>query len=303
MVRKRSIAKLIVDHFADERRIIVSNWRIEIAYYNLAVEHDFMPPDSSRLAKLIRTLLSKDQIRPVEGVATVYEISVPFASLLPSPAEGILQEANPLGVFGFQSALVYHGLTDELSSDMYFYLAGKKAARIPHGTKPDDWSDFPFPGSRRPGKIKDRNVIYANTKPEWNFGVTIGYVEGIPIFITDLEKTIVDSFRSPEKCGGISSVVEAWIRAADLMDLDLLVGYVEKIGQALLKQRVGYVFEALGKKHNAFDAWSKNSVRGSSAKLIAAEEFVSRYSDRWNLSLNLPESMISRLNNEGASNS
>jgi len=295
MRTKKAISKLLLEYFASERRVIVSKWRIEVVYQNLAIKYDFVLPDASNQASLLRSLISNGIISSIDGVSSVYKISVPFASILPLPAEGILQEANPIGFFGFESAFVYHGLTDKIPSNMYFYLAGKESGRLPHGTKPDDWSDFSLPGNRRPRKIKNRAVIYTNSKPEWDFGVSVGYVEGVPIFVTDLEKTIVDSFRRPEKCGGISSLVEAWIRAIDLVNLETIVEYVNRIGQSLLKQRVGYIFEARGKSHRVFDHWAETSIRGSSARLIASGEFSSQYSERWNLSLNIPESMLNRL--------
>ncbi len=99
----------------------------------------------------------------------------------------------------------------------------------------------------------------------------------------------------PGKCGGALEVFRAWRQAADDLKIKNIIEYVEKFNQALLRQRVGFILETMGFSDPMFDQWASNSIRGSSARLLAEREFSSQYSERWNLSLNVPESMLAEL--------
>jgi len=146
--------------------------------------------------------------------------------------------------------------------------------------------------------VNGRGVKWTRTKPEWDFGDEIGYAQGLPIYLTDIERTVLDSIRFPEKNGGSVEVLRIWKRAADRLDVDKIVDYVERFGQALLRQRVGFIMEQLGVVDPRFDDWAKRSIRGSSAKLVAGRDFSSTFSERWNLSINVPESLILGLQDE-----
>jgi hypothetical protein len=50
--------------------------------------------------------------------------------------------------------------------------------------------------------------------------------------------------------------------------------------------------------HSILQDWARNSVRGSSAKLIANFDFAPIYSDRWNLSINVPETILAELSGD-----
>ena len=79
----------------------------------------------------------------------------------------------------------------------------------------------------------------------------------------------------------------------------MLLDYVDRFDQTLLRQRVGYLLQRLGvsdpKTDSLLQAWANKSVRGSSAKLFANLEFSPTFSERWNLSINVSETILSEL--------
>ncbi len=83
------------------------------------------------------------------------------------------------------------------------------------------------------------------------------------------------------------------------LTVDVLIDYVERFGQTLLRQRVGFILDRLDVTHPILEEWAGRSVRGSSAKLIAKLDFSPTFSERWNLSINVPGSVLSELDEDG----
>jgi len=244
--------------------------------------------------KLIRQLVSSGSMKSVSGVKGVYWVTIPFADAITVPDEAVVYEANPYSVLSYFSAIAYHGLTNVVPTDIYatYY---PKSKSTPLGTTPDEWTDIRLPAKRMPIKVKDRAIHWITTKCDWKFGTTIGYLQGHPVYVTDIERTLLDGLRFPGKCGGALEVFKAWRQAADNLNIKNIIEYIENFNQALLRQRVGFILETMGFSDPIFDQWASKSIRGSSARLLAEREFSSQYSERWNLSLNVPESMLAEL--------
>ncbi len=77
----------------------------------------------------------------------------------------------------------------------------------------------------------------------------VGYSSGVPVYVTDVERTLLDALRMPDKCGGIAKGAPGVAAGADDYDLDRLVAYTERFDIQNLKQRVGFVLEKLGRLH------------------------------------------------------
>jgi predicted transcriptional regulator of viral defense system len=166
------------------------------------------------------------------------------------------------------------------------------------GTTPEDWIDVPEPRRRMPDSIDGTPIQWSQTKAEWDFGHIVGYVQGSPIYVTDLERTLLDIIRFPDRSGGAAEVLRMWKRAAARLRLDRLIDYAGRFDQTLLRQRVGFILEQLQLTAPILQDWANNSVRGSSAKLIANADFSPRYSQRWNLSINVPDATIAELHDD-----
>lgn len=281
---------------AEENRGATSAWRVRILCVRDAIEHKSAIPAESSTKQLIKRMVAARQLRPIEGLREVYQAVVPYASLCPVSAEVVAQEANPRAAISHLTALVHHGLSYELPEALHLTIAPTNTF-LPAGTTPEDWLDATLPKPRKPSNILGREVQWSSTKDEWDFGFEIGMHEGLPIYITDLERTLLEGLRSPNYCGGFKHVLECWVRAVDEIKISTIVTYAEKFSQNILKQRVGFVLEALGVAHQRFDNWAANAARGSSAVLVAGEPFCSEFSERWKISLNCPSSELSILEN------
>ena len=290
----KTFASRILRELAENRRRVVSDWRIHVYARRLAHADNVPLPDEKKAIAIRKELVRRGDLEPVEGVSEIFVVNVAYANLLDVSEEQIIQEASPRAVFGFLTALTHHGLTDLVSREVFAVAVkrGRQTERLPLGTTPDDWADgIDFPPAKQPKKVGQVPVNWTQLSEEPGFGVTVGYSFGVPIYVTDVERTLLDALRMPDKSGGIAKVLQAW-RSADGMDVDKLVSYTDKYDNQVLRQRVGYLLETLERPHPVLDKWRKKLQRGGSIKLVASSPYSETYSPRWNLSLNVPPSVL-----------
>ena len=289
----KTFASSILRTFAEDRRRVISDWRIGIAARRLAHAENAPLPDEKKAYAILKELMQRGDVAPKKGAEGVYVVEVAYANLLDISEEQIVQEANPWAVFGFATAMVHHGLTDLLPKEVYAieFKDGDHLRRVPLGTTREDWVDVDYPSARRPKKLEETEIFWSEIQSKWDFGVTVGYSAGLPVYVTDVERTLLDALRSPDKCGGIAKVLQAWKGAEDC-DLDRLVAYAERFEIQNLKQRVGYTLDKLGRPHAHLARWRDRLQRGGSVKLLASEPYSENYSSEWNLSLNVPPSVL-----------
>ena len=292
------ISTEILKSLARDRRAVAADWRISVAYMRVARSGAFVLPDAAKTNQRIKKLLATGDIERVKGIPGVYQVTVPYASVLSFPDEAVIQEANPIAVFSHFTAAAYHELTYEIPNEFHLTHFRKSSTRLPLGTTPEDWIDVPAPRQRTPDSIRGVRIHWHKAKPEWDFGHTLGYSQGCPIYVTDREKTLLDALRFPDRCGGATEVLRVWRRALPSLSLDILIDYVRRFDQALLRQRVGFILETLRVTHPILQEWAGRSVRGSSARLFANLDFSPTFSQRWNLSINVPDTVLCELNED-----
>jgi predicted transcriptional regulator of viral defense system len=292
-VWNKRMASQVLRMCAENRRRVISDWRILIAARRNAHAENAPLPDEKKAVAIRKELIQRGDISPVKGVDGVYTVDVPYANLLEVSEQQIIQEANPWAVFGFLTAMVHHGLTDLLPNTVYAiqFKDGEQLYQVPLGTTPDDWTDLELPAGKHPDKVNEIPIVWTQIEAKWEFGVTIGYSLGVPIYVTDVERTLIDGIRMPEKCGGIAKVLQAW-RSADSMDVDKVVAYADRYDIQNLRQRVGFLLEKLCREHPRLKEWQHRLQRGGSVKLVAGDAYSGTYSTEWNLSLNVPPSIL-----------
>lgn len=292
---RSTIPSEVLKALAQDRRVIAADWRFHVTYMRVARARGHALPDAAKANRLIKSLQNAREIAPIEGVPGVFRITVPYASILPSPQEIIIQEAHPFAVFSHFTSAAYNDLTNEIPKALYLTYRRSRGNRLPLGTTPEDWIDMPEPRRRMPEAIDGTPVQWYQTKAEWDFGHVVGFVQGNPIYVTDIERTLLDILRFPDRSGGGREVLRMWKRAAPKLRLDVLIDYTQRFDQTLLRQRVGFLLENLDLMHPVLQQWAKTSVRGGSAKLIGNVDFSPTYSERWNLSINVPDTALSEL--------
>ncbi len=294
----KTLASRVLRGFAEDRRRVISDWRILISARRIAHSENASLPDAKKSRAILKELVRQGDVASIKGVDGVYTVEVAYANLLDVSEEQIVQEANPWAAFGFLTAMAHHSLTDLLAKEVNVveFKEGDHR-RVPLGTTPDDWVDLALPATRRPTKVGETQVVWTDVQSKWDFGVTVGYSSGVPVYVTDVERTLLDALRMPDKCGGIAKVLQAW-KAADHCDLDRLVAYTERFDIQNLKQRVGFVLEKLGRSHPRLAQWRDRLQRGGSVKLLASGPYSETYSTEWNLSLNVPSSVVAIIEQE-----
>ena len=75
--------------------------------------------------------------------------------------------------------------------------------------------------------------------------------------------------------------------------LDAIVEAVDAGSEKILQVRAGYLLEeAIGISDPRIDVWARSAQRGSSRKLDSAAPYANRFSERWMLSINVPDSTL-----------
>lgn len=299
----------LLRQFADERRRVVSSWRIWL--YCTRAAHAANEPlpvfgdDNQRMRegtvrrvdKIIKNLERRGMIVPIDGedLSGIYLVDAPYANLIDVTEEQIIQEANPWAAFGHLTALAYHGLTDVIPNRIEATcFGGEPRLWQPLGTTPEDWAGQSHPSARRPKTVRGVEVSWSSATGTRRFGVQVGYSAGSPIYVTDLERTLLDVLRTPAKAGGIANVLEAW-RRAEMMDVDRLADYADRMDFQVVRQRVGYLLQTLGHRNPRAERWRERLARGGSMKLDAGGPYSPVFSPDWNLSLNVPDSVLELL--------
>jgi predicted transcriptional regulator of viral defense system len=293
----RTFASEILKELAAAHRRVVADWRILILARRLAQAENAPLPDEKKAVAIRRDLVRRGDLTQVEGVSDVYVVDVPYANLLEVSEEQIVQEANPWAVFGFLTAMTHHGLTDLVPSEVYAITTKGRGhtERLPLGTMPDDWTDgLQLSLLKHPKKVGKVPINWTRLNEEAGFGVTIGYSFGIPIYVTDVERTLLDALRMPDKSGGIGKVLQAW-KSADTLNMNKIIEYCDKYNNQILRQRVGFLLEKLGRAHPRLEEWRHQMQRGGSVRLVASNAYSDTYSVEWNLSLNVPPSVLAVL--------
>lgn len=276
---------------------MISDWRILIGCRRIAAAANEPLADVKKAITVRRDLESRGDLTPVDGPALsgIFLIDAPFASLLEVSEEQVVQEANPWAVFSHLTALAYHGLTDLIPPQVYATrFRDGPDPRIPLGTAPEDWSGLGYPAQRLPREVRGTPVSWSETKGEYRFGIMVGYSLGTPIYVTDVERTLIDALRAPDHAGGIAKVFHSW-RRAEMADWDRLVDYADRFDNQTLRQRVGFLLQSLGHHHPRTEQWRSRLLRGGSVRLAADSPYAEAFSADWNLSLNVPDSVLSIL--------
>lgn len=297
---KTTASLAILTPLSTEYRRVFSDWRALILVRRETFEltpgerrWSLLPHDRADLYPLFRQMQQRGEIRPLRGLRHIYEVTVPYARQAPLEVTEALFEVHPYAALSHLSALVFHGLTNDLPQVLTASAPfGGLGEQVPLGTEPRDWDGLPMVRGRTPKQLLGQPVEWMEITPDRYFGTTIYQPHGYLIRATNLEKTLLDAIQAPDRAGGIENVLRAWVLAGETLDLDLLVQYVDRLNIALLRQRVGYILDELGLTHRVIEEWPSRSRRGGSSRLVGSAPFSPMFSERWNLSLNGPVTIL-----------
>lgn len=297
---KKTASQAILGQLADEQRRVLSAWRAVIllrrATFALSMTErrwSQLPQNQADLYPLLRQMGQRGELKPIKGLHHFYEVTVPYAGMGQIEDDEVLMEAHPYAAISHLSALVFHGLTNELPKSITAMVSRDgTGGQLPLGTEPRDWEGVPLVSGRMPKRILGRPTEWTQVKPERFFGVAAYQPRGYLVRVTTPERTLIDGLQAPELSGGIANVLRGWALASHTLDLDVLVHDVERFQIGLLRQRVGFILDELGLSHPLIEQWQRAAPRGGSSRLVGSAPYDPVFSERWNLSLNAPVAVL-----------
>jgi predicted transcriptional regulator of viral defense system len=127
------------------------------------------------------------------------------------------------------------------------------------------------------------NYKFVTLRPEAFFGYRCEMLAELPVVVADEPKSILNSLSLPQYAGGVSEVSKALQIAMSQgsLEIPVLLEYVERLQNASLCSRLGYLLELLGQSMGGLKAAKgpvkldpQNPVRGS-------------FNNRWKLYVNV----------------
>jgi predicted transcriptional regulator of viral defense system len=145
----------------------------------------------------------------------------------------------------------------------------------------------------RPQTAGGYDFRFTHITAEQDFGVVKHWIDKERfVMISDMERTIIDGLRHPEYVGGITEVAKGLWMKRDVLKVERLVEYAQRLGVGAVVRRLGYLLE----HYSLADAAMLDSLRATLSAtyqrldpLLPAEGvFISR----WRLQLNVsPEEL------------
>lgn len=105
--------------------------------------------------------------------------------------------------------------------------------------------------------------------------------------VTEIGETFLDMLEQPERCGGMSHVLDVYEKHAATY-LTQIIKRVDRAEKKLTKVRAGYILtEKLGLKNTTAESWKAFAQRGGSQRLDPKAPYKPTFSEQWMLSLNV----------------
>jgi len=209
--------------------------------------------------------------------------------------EDICCAIDPFCYVSHLSAMEYHGLTNRIPVKLYISSpnAKKWAEFSKEKMKKDLKNTWQIYNENKMPKLVRTELKKINRTEIHRFGsVHLGAYRTIQdrtMRVSTIGRTFLDMLRNPEICGGINHVLEVYTEHAQ-SHIQLITDEIEQHGTAIDKVRAGYILtERLKIKNDIVESWTEYTQRGGSRKLDASSEYISEWSDKWCLSINVFE--------------
>jgi predicted transcriptional regulator of viral defense system len=171
-----------------------------------------------------------------------------------------------------------------------YYLSHGTAMEI-HGmlTQPQLVVTTSTPLVQRPVTALGVQFRFVHCQRQHLFGLTHHWAtKQEKVYVSDLERTILDGLKQPHYCGGVTEVARGfWMRRNDIQ-ADRLVAYAKRLGVGAVAQRLGFLLETyeLGtQKHREF---LLRLVKKASVRLDPVLPATGKFLRRWRLQINIP---------------
>jgi predicted transcriptional regulator of viral defense system len=295
-IQKITITQALSDKLAILNQPVVTNYDIGVLLQSLysigkhrgKVLHIHKKyPEKNDFDTIVEELYANGILGRFEDSKSIHKI---FGKRIDSEEE-LLCAINPFAYISHLSAMEYHGLTDNIPRVLIYSapdpknwkeFAHKKMEKDSNGSINES---LPKLLPLNISKIGKKNIIAFNSI---HAGAYIN-VKNTSLRVSSIGRTFLDMIRKPDLCDGIYSVLQTFEEHAETYS-NLIIDEINLNGHKIDKIRVGYILdERVGIKDSRIDEWKKNVQRGGSRKLDPTNEYSSKYSEIWCLSLNIEE--------------
>ncbi len=181
----------------------------------------------SYVPRLLSKLSQEEAIVPlIKGTYAVSNTLLPGSPLHPyEVAMGLIQPA----AICCWSAMIYHRLSDQILRKTFIltpHLEGNKNSSV-----------YTY-------IVETHEYVLIRVKPENFWGIKPIYIDSTKVYVTDLERTLLDGLVRSKYCGGILEAISAFERAAQEIDPIKLYEYVLKCSHTI-QQRLGWILDHL----------------------------------------------------------
>ena len=176
------------------------------------------------------------------------------------------------------SALYHHGLTEQLPTTIFVLTTTE--ASVPrvrssgHGFSRDGY------------EVGDTYYRFIQVKPHRFFGTERVWISDARIWITDLERTLIDGLTMPRYFGGFAEILHSFDVGMERVDVERITDYASRMDTSTAK-RLGWILESHGIADNNIDRLASLPVKGW-RKLDPSGPKKGRQNKRWMLIENLP---------------
>ncbi len=194
---------------------------------------------------------------------------------------------KPESYFTHYTAMYIHDLTEQMPTAIYLNLEQSKKINQAGGLQQENIDKaFSHPPriSQNVSYYEDYSIYMLNGKHTGRLGVVEYYdAENEKLYVTDIERTLIDAAVRPNYSGGISEVLKAYGRAAQKVSVNKLSAFLGKIDYIYpYHQVIGFYLEKSGRyKESQIKLLEKFEIKH--AFYLTHQMKETEYSKRWRL--------------------
>lgn len=243
-------------------------------------------------AELCKSLLKIRLLTAIDPVADTKGYLL-FGKASSTPAE-IMCSLDPFAYVSHLGAMEYHGLTDRFPQILYMtrpsLVQWKQQAKVRMAKDLGERLQI-YLASGLPKLVQPKIVRLGQTSIQFCERSQQGafrLVAGSSLRVATIGRVFLEMIREPTFCGGLQHVIDVYQREAKRY-LKLIVDEINQHGLPIDKVRAGYLLSEVCRLESpALSEWQQFAQRGGSRKLDSEGEYVPIFSERWQLSINLP---------------
>jgi predicted transcriptional regulator of viral defense system len=237
--------------------------------FDLATAAELMGVDRPHAVDILHLASKRGLITPIQR--GIYNL-VPFelgSTSFHLENRYVIVAASMLGkpyYLSHSSALDLHNVITQPTFEIYVSITSRLATRNQGGAR----------------------VHFVNTQRPHFFGYALHDLgDNQKVFVSDLERSLVDGFARSKYCGGMIEVAKAVFIGKSRIDLEKLVAYARRMNVDAIIRRLGFVLETLGLGNKTLLANLQTGLPAAVVKLDQELPLEGARNSKWGLRLNL----------------